>query len=85
MQEPILFMGLQETIARKWDWTQGWPHVEETKEARTNIASHPPTCYLEMEGQWCTQEGKTILPRKEAENLLDQIHRWTHLGEKQTG
>ena len=27
-------------------------------------------------------EGKTILPRKQAEDLLDQMHRWTHLGDK---
>jgi hypothetical protein len=57
------------------------PHLKYTEE-RTPIASHPTNYNLEKEGQWCTQEGKTILPRKQAEDLLDQMHRWTHLGDK---
>ena len=24
MQEPLLVMGLQETLAGKWDWAKGW-------------------------------------------------------------
>jgi hypothetical protein len=36
----------------------------------------------EKVGQWHTQEGRTILPRKKAKDLLDQMHRWTHLGDK---
>lgn len=75
-------MGLQETLTGKWDWTKGWPHLEYTDKERTQIASHPTNYFLEKEGQWHTQEGKTILPRKQAEDLLDQMHRWTHLGDK---
>ena len=52
------------------------------EEERTQIASHPTNYYLEKEGQWHTQEGKTIFPRKQAKDLLDQMHRWTHLGDK---
>ena len=75
-------MGLQETPTGKWDWTKGWPHLEYTEEERTQIASHPTNYYLEKEGQWHTQEGRTILPRKQAKDLLGQMHRWTHLGDK---
>jgi hypothetical protein len=81
MQEPIPIMGLQETPAGKWDWTKGWPHLEYTEE-RTQTASHPANYYLGKEGQLCTQEGKTILPRKQAKEFVVQMHRWTHLGDK---
>jgi hypothetical protein len=68
-------MGLQETRAGKWDWTKGRPHLEYTEEERTQIASHPTNYYLEKEGQWCThKKGKTILPRKQAKDLLGQMH-----------
>jgi len=80
MQEPIPAMGLQETPAGKWDWTKGWPHLKYTEEERTQIASHPTN--LEKEGQWHTQEGQTIFPRKQAKDLLGQMHRWTYLGDK---
>jgi hypothetical protein len=49
---------------------KGWPHLEYTKEERTQIASHPTNYYLEKEGQWHTQKGKTILPRNQAKDLL---------------
>jgi hypothetical protein len=75
-------MGLQETPAGKWDWTKGWPHLEYTEEERTQIASHSTNYYLKKEGQWRTQKGKTTLPRKQAKDLLGQMHRWTHLGDK---
>jgi hypothetical protein len=65
MQEPILFMDLQETRAGKWDWIKGCPHLEYSEEERTQIASHPTNYYLEKEGQWLTQEGKTTLSRKQ--------------------
>ena len=64
MQEPILVIGLQVTPTGKWDWTKGWPHLEYTEEERTQIVSQSTNYYLEKEGQWHTQEGKTILPRK---------------------
>ena len=51
-----------------------------TEEERTQIASHPTN--LEKEGQWHTQEGQTIFPRKQAKDLLGQMHRWTYLGDK---
>lgn len=70
MQEPIQIMGLQETPTGKWDWTKEWPHLEYTGKERTQIATHPTNYYLEKEGQWCTQEGKTIFLRKQAEDLL---------------
>ena len=57
------------------------PHLKYTEE-KTPIASHPTNYNLEKEGQWCTQEGKTILPRKQAEDLLDQMLKQTHLGDK---
>ena len=82
MQEPIPVMGLQVTLAGKRDWTKGWPQLEYTEEERTQIASHPTNCYLEKEGLWCTQKGKSILSRKQAEDLFDQMHRWTHLRDK---
>ena len=75
-------MCLQVTPTGKWDWTKGWPHLKYSEEERTQIASHPNNYYLEKERQWDTQEGKTILPRKQAEDLLDQMHRWTQLGDK---
>ena len=75
-------MGLQETPAGKWDWTKGWCHLKYIEEERTQIANHPTNYYREKEGQWCTQEGRTILPRKQAKDLLGQMHRWTHLGDK---
>lgn len=81
-EETILVMDLQEIPTGKWDWTKGWPHLEYTEEERTQIASHPTIFYLEKEGQGDTQKGKTILPRKQAKDLLGQIHRWTHLGDK---
>ena len=65
MQEPILVMGLQEIPAREWDCTKGWPHLKYIEEERTQIASHPTNYYLEKEGQWLTQEGKTTLSRKQ--------------------
>jgi hypothetical protein len=83
MQEPILVIGLQETPTEKWDWTKGWPHLEYTEEERTQIASHPTNYYLEKEGQRHTQEGKIILPRKQAEDLFDQMYRWTQVGDKE--
>ena len=76
-------MGLQETLTGKWDWTKGWPHLEYTEEERTQIASHPTNYYLEKEGQRHTQEGKIILPRKQAEDLFDQMYRWTQVGDKE--
>ena len=84
MQEYILVMSLQEKPTGKWDWTKGWPHLEYIEEERTQIASHPTNYYLEKEGQWHTQEGRTILPilpGKQAK-YLGQMHRWTHLGDK---
>jgi hypothetical protein len=56
--------------------------VKYTEEERTQIASHPTNYYLEKEGQWYTQEGKSILSRKKAKDLLGQMHRWTHLWDK---
>ena len=82
MQEPIPGMGLPETPTGKWDWTKGWPHLKYTEEERTQIASHPTNYYLKKDRQWHTQEGKTILPRQQAKDLLGPIHRWTHLGNK---
>lgn len=58
-------MGLQETPAGKLDWIKGWPHLKYLEEERTQIASHPTNYYLKKEGQWHTQERKTILPRKQ--------------------
>ena len=72
MQEPILVMGLQETPAGKWDWTKGWLHLKYIEEERTQIASHPTNYYQEKVGQWHTQEGRTILLRKQAKDLLGQ-------------
>jgi hypothetical protein len=57
------------------------PHLEYTAEERTQIERHPTNYYLEKEEQRYTQ-GKTILVRKQAKCLLDQMHRWTHLGDK---
>ena len=68
-------MGLQELLSGEWDWTKGWPHLKYTEEERIQIASHPTNYYLEKGEQWYTQERKTILPRKQAEDLLDQMHR----------
>jgi hypothetical protein len=82
MQEPIPVMGLQQTPAGEWKWTKGWPHLKYTEEERTQIASHPTNYYLEKEGQRRTQEGKTIFPRKQAKDLLDQMHKWAHLEDK---
>jgi hypothetical protein len=83
LKEPILVMGLQETPAGKWDWTKGWCHLKYIEEERTQIASHPTNYYPEKVEQWCTQEGRTILPRKQAKDLLGQsMHQWTHLGDK---
>ena len=73
--------GPQGTPAGKWAWTKRWLHLKYIEE-RTQIASHHTNHYLEKEGQWCTQEGKTILPRKQAKDLLGQINSWTHLGDK---
>ena len=64
MQEPIPVMGLQETPARKWDWNKRWLHLKYIEKERTQIASHPTNYYLEKEGQWHTQEGRTISLRK---------------------
>jgi hypothetical protein len=82
MQEPIPVMGLQETPTG--NWTKGWPHLKYMEEERTQIPNHPTNYYLEKEGQWHTQEGRTILPilpGKQAK-YLGQMHRWTHLGDK---
>jgi hypothetical protein len=68
MQEPIAVMGLQETPAGEWDCTKAWPHLKNIEEEKTQIPSHPTNYYLEKETQWCTQEGKTILPRKQAKD-----------------
>ena len=75
-------MGLHEIPTGEWDWNKGWPHLKYTEEERTQIARHPTNYYLEKEGQWATREGKTILSRKQAKDLLGQMHRWTHLGDK---
>ena len=75
-------MGLQGTPAGKWGWTKEWLHLKYIEEKGTQIASHPNNYYLEKERQWDTQEGKTILSRKQTENLLDKMHRWTNLGDK---
>jgi hypothetical protein len=53
-----------------------------TEEERTQIASHPTNYYQEKVEQWRTQEGRTILPRKQAKDLQGQMHQWTHLGDK---
>ena len=82
MQEPILIMDLQETSTGEWDCTKGWPHLKYTELERTQIANHPTNYYLEKKAQWHTQSGRTILPRKQAKDLLGQINRWTHLGDK---
>lgn len=77
IQDPILFMGLQEIPAGNWGWTKGWPHLEHTAEEKAQIASHPTNYYLEEKGQWLTQEGKTILPREQAKESFGQMHKWT--------
>jgi len=73
-------MGLQETPSGNWDWTKGWPHLQYTAEGKAQIANHPTHYYLEKEGQWHTQEGKTILPRKQTKDSFGQMHKWIHLG-----
>ena len=73
-------MGLQETPTG--NWTKGWPHLKYMEEERTQIASHPTNYYKEKVGQWHTQEGTTIFPRKQAKDLLGQMHRWTHLADR---
>ena len=82
MQEPILVMGLQGTPAGKWGWTKRWLRLKYIEEKGTQIASHPTNYYQEKVEQWRTQEGRTILPRKQAKDLLGQMHGWTHLGDK---
>jgi hypothetical protein len=71
MQEPIPVTGPQETPAGKWDWTKGCPLLEyNILKKKGLIASHLTDYCLEKEGQWRTQEGKTMPPRNQAEDLL---------------
>ena len=49
MQEPILVMGPQETLAGEWVWTKGWPHLKYMEEERTHIASQPTNYYQAKE------------------------------------
>ena len=78
MQEPIQVMGLQKAPAEELDRIKGWPHLKYMEEERIQIACHPTNSYIEKEGQCYIQERKTVLPRKQAKDLLSsQMHRST--------
>jgi hypothetical protein len=66
-------VAMQEDYPGKWDWTKGWLHLKYIEGLR--LLASLPTIYQEKVRQLHTQEGRTILPRKQAKDLLGQMHR----------
>ena len=77
-----MLIQVEQDLGQTLDWTKGWARLEYTEEEEVQITGYPTNFYLKEDRLWCTLKGETILPRRQAVDLIKQMHQWTHLGSR---